>query len=157
MTRDLHGEKDGLWAGTYPPRGVRAPLGGVGVHGSGADLAIVSYGNGYYLARQAMKILAEEHGLATRAIDLRWLAPLAVDSLLEAIEPCRAVLIVDECRITGSQSEGLMALIAERTGRISRRLAAEASFVATGPAAAATLPSVEQIVEAALAAAGRCP
>ena len=79
----------------------------------------------------------------------------AIISLLAAIEPCGAVLIVDECRITGSQSEGLMALIAERTGRIARRVAAEDSFIATGPAAAATLPSVDQIVAAALAATGR--
>ncbi len=155
MTRDLHDIKDGLWCCPYPPRGVLTPLGTVGVHGDGVELAIVSYGNGYYLARQAMAVLQERHGLAVRAIDLRWLAPLATDALLAAIAPCRAVLIVDECRTTGSPSEGLIALIAERTGRIAGRVAAEDSFIATGPAYAATLPSVQQIVTAALSAAGR--
>ena len=38
-------------------------LGEVGVHGDGTDLAIVTYGNGYYLSRQAEKILADEHGV----------------------------------------------------------------------------------------------
>ena len=150
MTRDLHAEKDGLWTFPYPSAGTLTPLDEVGVHGDGADLAIVSYANGHYLSRQAQKVLADEHGIAARAIDLRWLAPLPEESLLAAIRDCREVLIVDECRITGSQSEGLMAVIAERTGRIPRRIAAEDCFIATGPAYAATLPSAEGIVAAAL-------
>jgi 2-oxoisovalerate dehydrogenase E1 component len=47
-------------------------------------------------------------------IDLRWLAPLNEQGLLDAIAGCGKVLIVDECRRTGSQSEALMALFAER-------------------------------------------
>src|SRR5919205_434290 len=46
------------------------------LHEEGTDLAIVSYANGYYLSRQAEKVLAESHGLDCRVIDLRWLAPL---------------------------------------------------------------------------------
>ena len=150
MTRDLHEEKDGGWTFAYPESGATLPPGTVGVYGDGTDLAIVSYANGYYLSRQAQKILAEQ-GVLARVIDLRWLAPLAEDALIEAIAGCDHVLIVDECRITGSQSEGLAALIAERTGRIPGRLAAADSFIATGPAAAATLPSRDGIVAAALA------
>ena len=62
------------------------------------------------------------------------------------------MLIVDECRRTGSQSEALMAHFLE-TGRASvLRVTAQDSFIATGPAYAATLPSVESIVEGALVA-----
>ena len=85
------------------------------MHGDGKDLAIVTYGNGYYLSRQAEKILADDHEVKARVIDLRWLAPLARGGdLLEAVAGCERILIVDECRRTGSQSEALMALFAER-------------------------------------------
>src|SRR3954463_715316 len=65
MTRDLHEEGDGLWTATYAAPGSAKPvrLGEVGVHGKGKDLAIVTYGNGYFLSRQAGKLLADDHGL----------------------------------------------------------------------------------------------
>jgi len=154
MARDLHAPKDGLWTFTYPKPGADdpIPLGRIGQHGEGTEIAIVSYGNGYHLSRQAEKILNEDHGLKARIIDLRWLAPLNEAAILAAVAPCARVLIVDECRITGSQSEALMALLAERAGPAPapRRIAAADSFIATGPAFGATLPSRDEIVAAAL-------
>ena len=152
MTRDLHAEGDALWTSRYvPPGEADIRLGEIGVHGDGTDLAIVSYGNGYYLSRQAERLLAER-GIATRVIDLRWLAPLAEDALLAATAACRRVLIVDECRVTGSQSEALMALFAERaTGKQVARIAAQDSFISLARAATYTLPSRDSIVAAALA------
>jgi len=155
MTRDLHVEGDALWTAPYPAPGAAKPirLAEPGVHGDGTDLAIVSYGNGYYLSRQAEKILAEQHGLKLRVIDLRWLAPLDEDGLIAATSGCKNVLIVDECRRTGSQSEALMALFAERApGLPCRRLTAEDSFIPLGRAATLTLPSRDSIVAAALEA-----
>ncbi len=151
MTRDLHAEGDGLWTSVYEAPGEGAPirLGEPGVHGDGTDLAIVTYGNGYYLSRQAEKLLAAE-GVAARVIDLRWLAPLDADALLAAIGAAERVLIVDECRITGSQSEALMALFAERApGKRLARIAADDSFIPLGKAATLTLPSRDSIVAAA--------
>ncbi|MEM7173190.1 MAG: thiamine pyrophosphate-dependent enzyme, partial [Pseudomonadota bacterium] len=153
MTRDLHEDKDGLWTFPYLPPGqdpgIR--LGEPGVFGSGTDLAIVTYGNGYYLSRQAEKILGEQHKVQARLVDLRWLAPLAPEKILEAISPCPRLLVVDECRITGSQSEGLMALFQERCpDKIVHRLAATDCFIPLGPAATATLPSRDSIVAATL-------
>ena len=155
MTRDLHAEGDGLWTSIYAAPGEAKPvrLGEVGIHGDGKDLAIVSYGNGYYLSRQAEKVLREQHGIAARVIDLRWLAPVNEDGLLDAVAGCARILIVDECRRTGSQSEALMALFAERAPGIpTRRIAAEDSFIPLGRAATLTLPSRESIVAAALEA-----
>jgi 2-oxoisovalerate dehydrogenase E1 component len=154
MTRDLHAEKDGAWTFPYaaPGEGEGVPLGAVGVHGDGEDLAIVSYANGYYLSRQAQMILAETHGLTCRVIDLRWLAPLDMAAIARAIAPCRRVLIVDECRVTGSPSEGLMAGLAEKAPElVVSRLAAEDSFIPLGRAATVTLPSRDGIVAAAQA------
>jgi 2-oxoisovalerate dehydrogenase E1 component len=152
MTRDLHGEGDLGWTARYPAPGEAAiRLGEIGVHGAGRDIALLSYGNGHYLSRQAQKLL-EEQGVNARAIDLRWLAPLAEDALLEATKDCAAVLIVDECRVTGSQSEALMALYAERgpAGQKLARIAAEDSFIPLARAATHTLPSRDGIVAKAL-------
>jgi 2-oxoisovalerate dehydrogenase E1 component len=157
MTRDLHEEGDGLWTAAYAAPGEGRPigLGEVGLYGDGTDLAIVTYGNGFYLSRQAEKILREEHGLKLRLIDLRWLAPLDEDGIIDAVAGRGRVLIVDECRRTGSQSEALMALFAERAPGVDcRRLTAEDSFIPLGRAATLTLPSRDSIVAAALELAG---
>jgi 2-oxoisovalerate dehydrogenase E1 component len=153
MTRDLHSEGDGLWTAPYAAPGEAKPirLGELGVHGEGTDLAIVSYANGYYLSRQAERILAEQHDIASRVVDLRWLAPVNEEALLEAVADCGRILIVDECRRTGSQSEALMALFMERAPNVKcARLTAEDSFIPLGRAATLTLPSRDSIVEAAL-------
>ncbi len=157
MTRDLHAEKDGQWTFSYEPPGAghAVALGQVGVFGDGSDLAIVSYANGYFLSRQAQKLLSEEHDVDARVIDLRWLAPLDFGKIIEAIGPARRVLIVDECRITGSQSEGLMAGLAEQAPQLAlSRIAGEDSFIPLGRAATVTLPSRDSILTAALDAVG---
>ncbi|UWQ24601.1 MFS transporter [Leisingera aquaemixtae] len=151
--RDLLEAKDGGWMRTYPSPDRRIGLGEAGVHGDGSDLAIVTYGNGRYLSTQAQAELAAQ-GVQARIVDLRWLAPLPEAALLEAVEGCKHVLIVDECRITGSQSEALMALFAEQSGIPTARIAASDCFIATGPAYGATLPSKDSIVAAALQLAG---
>ncbi len=145
--RDLLAEKDGGWMATYPAPGRRIALGEVGVQGDGA-LAILTYGNGRYLACQAGADL-EAEGIGARIIDLRWLAPLPVHGLLAALQGAEKVLIVDECRITGSQSEALMALLHECSDLPHTRLAARDSFIATGTGHAATLPSRDSIAVAA--------
>jgi len=154
MTRDLHEQGDGLWSFEYPDaeQGGQIELGQIGQYGEGKDLAIISYANGYYLSRQAEKILSEQFGLNLRVIDLRWLAPLNQEAILGAIAPCRHVLIVDECRKTGSQSEALMAMIVEKSARTPalKRLAADDCFIPLGPAAMSTLPGRDTIVQAAL-------
>lgn len=151
--RDLHAEGDKGWLRIYPTPDRRIPLGEIGIEGEGRDVAIVTYGNGRHLSLQAAGKL-ESTGIRTRIIDLRWLAPLPTEAVLEATADCKSVLIVDECRKTGSQSEALMALFAEAGHKHFARITAEDSFIATGPAYAATLPSVSGIVEAATALAG---
>jgi 2-oxoisovalerate dehydrogenase E1 component len=147
--RDLD-DGDGAWLTTYPATDRHIPLGEIAVEGMGTDLAIIGYANGYYLSTKAGKAL-KENGIATRVIDMRWIAPLPVDALLEATKDCKNILIVDECRQTGSQSEGLMALLTEAGRSRIARVTAQDSFIATGPAYAATLPSTDSIIAAARA------
>ena len=146
-TRDLE-DGDGTWMDTYPSPEKRIGFGEVGIHGNGQDLAIVTYGNGHYLSRQAVNVL-ENEGIKTRVIDLRWLAPLPHEALFRALDGCKNVLIVDECRGTGGQAEGLMALFAEAEVGNFARLVAEDSFITTGPAYGATMPSKGSIIDAA--------
>ena len=152
MTKDLHKTGDNKWSFLYPEinSGHEIKLGDISVYGSGNDLAIISYGNGYYLSRKAEKILSGKWKIKTRIIDLRWLSPLAEDEILDATNSCRRVLIVDECRKTGSLSEALMTLFQERGNYNVSRITAEDSFIPTGPASSITLPSVKGIVSASL-------
>ncbi|MDK3075588.1 thiamine pyrophosphate-dependent enzyme [Sedimentitalea sp. JM2-8] len=146
--RDLHEDGDKGWMRVYPQPGDRLRLGSVGVTGDG-PLAIVTYGNGHFLSLQAARRLAD-HGIDTRVIDLRWIAPLPEDGLCAALEGARKVLIVDECRRSGNVSEAVMTLLGERTDLPHARLTGTDSFIATGPAYAATMPSRDSIVEASL-------
>ncbi len=149
--RDLHAEKDGAWMTRYPAPDRQIGFGEVGVTGQGADLAIVTYGNGHYLSRQALPSI-EAAGVKARIVDLRWLSPLPEAALLEVVKGCRRILIVDECRRTGGPAEGLMALLAE-AGHSPSRITSEDSFIATGPAYAATMPSADSIAAAAIGGA----
>jgi 2-oxoisovalerate dehydrogenase E1 component len=151
--RDLHEPGDGGWMTTYPAPDRRIPLGEIGLHGDGQDLAIITYGNGHYLSRQAQARL-EADGIRTRVIDLRWLAPLPVDAMIEAVRGAAHVLVVDECRFTGGQAEALMAHLHEAGIASFARVTAEDSFIATGPAYGATLPSADGIYHAAKSLTG---
>ena len=149
--RDLDEPGDAGWMTAYPARDARIALGEIGVHGDGNDLAIVSFANGYYLSRQAATWL-EQDGINTRVVDTRWLNPLPKEALLEAVQGAKRILIVDETRQTGGLSEALMALFSEGCGLPVSRIAAEDSFIATGPAYGATMPSKDSIYAAAHAA-----
>lgn len=146
--RDLHEAGDGGWLNFYPDPSERITFGQVGKHGDGDDLAILTFGNGAYLAHQAQKRLIEE-AVDARVIDIRWLSPLPEAAIVDALAGCRKVLIVDETRRTGGVAEALMALLTERTELPHARLTAEDSFIATGPAYGATMPSSDDIVNAA--------
>ncbi len=146
--RDLHAAGDGGWMDRYPAPDRRIGLGEVGVHGEGRDLALVSFGNGRYLSHQAQAALAQD-GVAARVVDLRWLSPLPGAGLAAALDGVERVLFVDETRRSGGGAEALMAWGAEHLDVPFARLTAEDSFIATGPAYAATMPSAEGIVAAA--------
>ena len=147
--RDLHGDKDGLWMTRYPDPSERIGFGEVGVSGGGADLAIVTFGNGVYLSNQALPQI-EAAGIKARIVDTRWLSPLPKEALTAAVAGCRNILIVDETRHSGGVAEALMAHFHEAAPGVPlARLTAEDSFIATGPAYAVTMPSSGGIVAAA--------
>jgi 2-oxoisovalerate dehydrogenase E1 component len=89
-------------------------------------------------------------GIDLRIVDLRWLAPLPEARCWRRCG-VRRVLVVDECRRSGGLSEALMTLLAEAWPPRGPH-AAEDSFIATGPAYAATMPSRDGIVGGAMPA-----
>lgn len=153
MTRDLYEEGDGLWTSIYksPADTMNIAPGEISVHGDGQQLCIISYANGYYLSLKAAKQLREKHGIELRVVDLRWLAPVDEHALIRTISSCQYVLIVDECRRSGSLSEALVAILTEhQTDVVYGRITAADSFIPLGDAANLVLPNVERIVQGAL-------
>ncbi len=158
MTKDLHHPKDGAWSYSYEEARQlpEIPLGKISTYGNSNQLAIISYGNGYFLSRQAAKILEDEHGIKSRIIDIRWLAPLPIEAILQSCADCQNIIIVDECRNTGSLSEALAAMLHERLSHNYQlhRITAKDCFIPLGKAATAPLPSVDDIINGALKLVG---
>ena len=157
-TKDLHDDGDGLMSSVFGDIKGDAPFGTPNVIDASKgepDLCIVTYGNGTFLSRRASNILGD-NGLNTRVIDLRWLATPPIDGVVSAIGNCKNVLIVDECRKSGSPSEEIIAAFQDRglTYNLAR-ITGDDCFIPLGPAANEVLISEQDIVTAALALAGR--
>ncbi len=153
--KDLHTDGDGGWLTRYPAPPEALLPGEVGVYEPHAsDLLIVSYANGLRLSLQAAQRLRDEHGIAARVLDLRWLAPLPVEAVRQHAVECDAVLVVDECRATGAGiADAVIADLVEHGGRTERLGSVRAvdSFVPLGTATSAVLVGTDQIVAAAVA------
>jgi 2-oxoisovalerate dehydrogenase E1 component len=152
MTRDLHAKGDREWSFPYPAPGEEAALGSFRCYGTGTDALILTYGNGVGYSLRAQKELGDNHGLNISVVDLMWMAPMDRSVLLAKIRSFRNILIVDECRKTGSWSEGLVAMIVEGVDPIPsiEVVAADDCFIPLGIAARAGLPGRQDIVNAAL-------
>lgn len=152
MTKDLHQPGDNGWLFDYPAPNEEIALGEVGVYGEG-ETVIITYANGYYLSRQAAKILEEQHAIKVKIIDMRWLCPLPKEAILREIAKAKRVLIVDEGRNSASISEGLVTLLVEEAAahlKIKRITGADC-FIPLGTAWAHLLPSKDSIIDAVIA------
>ena len=153
--RDLYEAGDGGWLSDYPvPDGAADSAllpGDVGVeHAEHSDLLIVSYANGFRLALRAAKKLAEA-GIQARVLDMRWLSPIPMDAIEEHARATEKVLVVDECRATGSGvADAIIAGLVERGYRGAMASVRSAdSYIPLGAAAEVVLLSEEDIVRGA--------
>jgi 2-oxoisovalerate dehydrogenase E1 component len=158
--KDLFADGDGAWLTDYPPPPSYLLPGEPGVYeadaSSDADLLIVSYANGLRLSLQAQRQLGERHGIRARVLDLRWLNPLPFVAVRQHASRVPAVLIVDECRRTGGGVADAIVADLVDAGAVAALSSVRAvdSFVPLGPATAAVLVGMQDIVERALAAVG---
>lgn len=168
MAKDLHSAGDNLWLHQYPELNEEIAVGELGVveiTGSAGQeqnnnnavedensLTIVSYGNGYYHSLRAAKELADSHGLNCRVVDLRWISPFPEAALFAELQGANRVLLVDECRKTGSYSETILSFIVENCQPLPQvaRVTAEDCFISLGHSWQTLLPSKESIVTKAL-------
>ncbi|MFZ9042235.1 MAG: transketolase C-terminal domain-containing protein [Ilumatobacteraceae bacterium] len=152
-SRDLHEVGDGVWTAEYAPpeRWVdeHVPIGAGRLVRDGDDVLLVAWSNGLSIALRAARELAG-HGVSCRVYDLRWLAPLPIDEVLDHATRLGRVVVVDETRRSGGVGEAIVSGLAEGgyTGRVSR-VAAHDTFVPLGAAANLVLVGVDDVVGAA--------
>ncbi len=157
--RDLHATGDNLWNCEYPrDLSENIPVVHFNVGPGDKDLCILTYGNGHYLSMQAKEILKQQ-GLNPTIIDLRWLAPLDEKSLAQALSQFKNVLVVDECRKTGSISEALLTMMMENCSPMPkvRRLCSLDTFIPLADAANLALLQTKDIVASALSLTDKKP
>ncbi len=154
-TRDLYVDGDHGWLARYAPPSAwvdeHAPIGRarVDILGGGADLTIITFGNGVRMSLRAAATLASE-GVGCRVVDLRWLAPLPTADIIREAAATGRVLVVDETRRSGGVGEGVIsALVDGGYVGVARRVASIDSFIPLGPAANHVLISEESVMAGA--------
>ncbi len=149
-TADLHEPGDGQWSEVDDPI-AEAPIGAPRVYGGGTDLTIVSWANGLFMSLRVAKRLEEHHGIRSRVVDLRWLAPLPIAEVVAHAEVTGRVLVVDETRHSGGVGEGILTgLVEHGFGGMIARVASKDSFIPLGDAANLVLLDEPEIEAAAL-------
>jgi 2-oxoisovalerate dehydrogenase E1 component len=148
-SRDLFLDGDGAWAAP-PSLEVAMPFEPRVYEADAPDLTIASYGNGLYMSLRAARRLFQETGARARVLDLRFLCPLPTEAVLHHARETGTLLVVDECRKSGSLSEALAAIILESAAGVRfARVTAADCFVPLGDAANLVLPSEDEIYTAA--------
>jgi pyruvate/2-oxoglutarate/acetoin dehydrogenase E1 component len=129
------------------------PLGKAATRREGTDLSIITFGAMVHTALEAAKALAEQ-GVEAEVIDLRSLAPLDRDAILESVAKTSRVLLLHEATLTGGIGGELAAIIGEHAfeyldAPIMRVASLDAPVPYAPPLETAFLPSVTKVVEAA--------
>ncbi len=116
----------------------------------GSDLVVIAYGAMVWTALEATEDIG---GASIEVLDLRSLVPLDERAILDSVERCSKVLIVDEANATCAAGAQVAALIAERAfehldGPVVRVAAADVPIPFSPPLERAVLPQTNDIREA---------
>jgi 2-oxoisovalerate dehydrogenase E1 component len=157
-TKDLHSPGDGQWLADYAPPAqwgeVHVPVGSARTHGTGSEVTILTFGNGTFMSLRVARRL-ERQGVHCRVVDLRWLVPLPVEDILRESRATGRVVVVDETRMSGGMSEGVLAILQDAGfGGAVRRVTSADSFVPLGQAANLVLVAEQDIERAVRELAG---
>ena len=152
--KDLHEAGDNGWLGVYPEPNEAVNFGEPALYPSEgkkpSKTLIISYGNGHYLSQQAQKTLKDKYKTAVDVMDIRWLAPLNHKGIADIAKNYQNVLVVDECRKTGSLSEELITGLIESLEQPPKikRITGHDTFIPIGTSWEFVLPGKDDIVQA---------
>lgn len=137
-----------------PDEDYTVPLMKAAVRREGKDITAVSYGYTLQLTLQAAERMKQEHDVNVEVVDLRTLAPMDKDTILESVAKTnRVVLVQEDNRTLGIGSE-ISAIIAEEAfdcldAPIVRVTAPDVPAIPfSAPLEKFYMPSVEKIVTA---------
>jgi pyruvate/2-oxoglutarate/acetoin dehydrogenase E1 component len=110
----LYLEHRGLyWRRAEVPDAPAAEIGRAAVRRAGEDVTLIAYSAAVETALEAAEDLAGE-GIAAAVLDLRTLAPLDTDAILESVARTGRAVIVHEAVVSGGLGAEIAARIAER-------------------------------------------
>jgi 2-oxoisovalerate dehydrogenase E1 component beta subunit len=120
----------------------------------GKDLSIITFGAQVLNALDAANILEKEDGLQVEVIDLRSLAPLDKEAILNTVKKTNRAMVLHEASLTGGIGGEISAIISEEAFEwLDAPVIRVASIDAPVPFAPQMedyfLPQVSEIVEAA--------
>lgn len=139
--------------GDVPEGEYVTPIGKAAIRREGRDLTIVTCGAMVLKALQAAKELADS-GIEAEVIDLRTIAPLDKETILESVKKTSRLLIAHEACKTGGIAGEIAAVVAEEAmgwldAPIMRVAALDSPVPFSGTLEDYFLPQAAQIVESA--------
>lgn len=129
------------------------PIGVAALRRTGSDLSIISYGGTVHHSVEVANQL-EREGASVEVIDLRSLAPLDKETILESVKKTSRALVVHEANITAGFGAEVAAIIAEEAfayldAPVLRVASLDVPVPFSPPLEMAMLPSVDKILAAA--------
>ncbi|HJQ70643.1 MAG TPA: alpha-ketoacid dehydrogenase subunit beta [Blastocatellia bacterium] len=129
------------------------PIGVAALRTIGTDLSIISYGAAVHLCVEVARTLDRE-GASVEVVDLRSLAPLDRETMLESVRKTSRALVVHEANLTAGFGAEVAAIIAEEAfdhldAPVARVASLDVPVPFSPPLEMAMLPSVDKIAHAA--------
>jgi 2-oxoisovalerate dehydrogenase E1 component beta subunit len=118
---------------------------------AGSDLVVIAYGAMVSVALEAVADGLD--GASVEVLDLRSLVPLDEEAILDSVERCSKVVIIDEANSTCAAGAQVAALIAEKgfeslDGPVVRVATPDVPIPFSPPLEQAVLPGVDRVREA---------
>lgn len=135
-----------------PEEAYGVPLGSVALRRTGSDITLLANMLMVHRALEAAQLL-EAEGISAEVIDVRCLAPLDIQSLIDSAEKTGRVLIVEEDNLTAGWGAEVAARITEEAffyldAPVTRVAAPDTPAPSAAALEQAYLPSAQKIVEA---------
>ncbi len=127
------------------------PLGKADIKREGKDVSVITYGRMLERVIQAAEEVHETEGVSVEVVDLRTLAPLDKDAVLNSVKKTGKVLLVNDAHKTGGFIGEVAAMIAESDafdyldGRIMRLAGEDVPIPYNQTLETAMIPSVDRI------------